>query len=83
MASELKKGFCDGCGRERVFSRDLINHKLHFVLSIITGGLWLVSWLALVLNHRHGWWTCTECDTTKDLPHLTRKQQQNSTERRD
>ena len=27
-----------------------VNHILHLLLSIITGGLWLIVWIALALN---------------------------------
>jgi len=67
MASEIQKGFCDVCGRERTFYRREINHKLHFILSIITGGLWLISWASLVMLYSHASWTCGACGAIKHL----------------
>ena len=73
MASEFQIGFCDVCGREMTFYRRTIDHKLHFILSILTGGLWLVSWLSLILLRNEEKWTCTNCEATKKLPSLRKK----------
>jgi len=63
MAHEFINAFCKECGQERTFYRRRINHLLHFVLSVLTGGLWLVSWVSLILNHKHLPWTCGACET--------------------
>ena len=36
------------------------NHLLHLVLSILTGGLWLIIWLILTLKSA-GNYRCTQC----------------------
>ena len=69
MAHEFSKEFCNECGKERTFYRTLPNHKLHLILSILTGGLWLVSWLSLIFNQKHLPWTCGACEATKRISH--------------
>ena len=38
-----------------------INHGLHVMLSLATGGLWLVSWLALCIGKFMRPWRCEHC----------------------
>jgi len=54
-------GFCSKCGHHQLFEKSEINHRLHFVLTLITGGLWSVSWIALVVMHRLRPWRCQQC----------------------
>jgi hypothetical protein len=44
-----------------LFEKTEINHGLHLFLSIITVGLWLVSWISLAIVHRLRPWRCLHC----------------------
>ncbi len=65
--------FCPTCNIERKFHRDGVNHVLHLVLGILTGGLWLVSWLALTIGHYYEPWTCNSCERTHQRPTAVKK----------
>ena len=65
---ESKKFYCNCCKTERMFSREKVNHRLHIVLSLLTGGLWLISWLALYIGQRFELWTCSSCDHQQESP---------------
>jgi hypothetical protein len=32
--------------------RKRVNHLLHFAITILTGGLWLIVWIPLALKHK-------------------------------
>lgn len=38
-----------------------MNHSLHFVLTLITGGLWAISWMALWIGNYVRPWRCEHC----------------------
>jgi hypothetical protein len=50
---------CNSCGGTvRVVE---VNHWLHAVLTVLTLGLWGVSWLAWSIDVRRRPWVCGEC----------------------
>ncbi len=53
--------FCPRCGCKQLFDRVMINHFHHFVLSVLTVGLWSVSWLAAYIASRMEPWSCHQC----------------------
>jgi hypothetical protein len=52
----------------------VIHHGLHLFLSIITFGLWLVSWVSISIIHQLRPWRCPQCGWHKPL---TRAQMSN------
>lgn len=54
-----KRNMCEVCGRVMRFEKARPNHLLHLALSLITGGLWLIVWLLLILFS--GKWMCSSC----------------------
>jgi hypothetical protein len=62
MSADESKQVCENCKAETKFFRPKINHPFHLVLSLLTGGLWLISYGALLLGHRMQPWTCSNCD---------------------
>ena len=63
MGTQVAEGFCPCCGRQVLLHRQGPNHLLHLVLSIVTGGVWLIVWAALAWS-AGVWpepWRCTVC----------------------
>jgi hypothetical protein len=52
---------CLRCGSTQRFVRAPTNHRLHGMLTVLTLGLWGVSWLAIVIWHRVWPWQCKNC----------------------
>jgi hypothetical protein len=63
MGLELKGGYCRDCDKTQKVFRKTPNHILHLILSIVTGGLWLIVWLILMI--RFGGWRCDECGSKR------------------
>ncbi len=54
-------GYCSACKCESVFERHQTRHKLHFVFTVLTGGLWLIPWLAVCIEGALRPWRCDVC----------------------
>ena len=68
MASEKHTFECDSCKTRQIFYRRKINHPLHIALVIVTGGLWLISYIAIIIGHPIRHWTCAACDHIQKEP---------------
>lgn len=68
MTKDRIRGYCPRCGHDQLFEKDHIHHGIHFFLTIITFGLWLVSWASIALYHRLRPWRCPQCGWYKPLP---------------
>lgn len=53
-------GFCPYCKKHVLTQKNTLNHILHLLLSVFTGGLWLVVWLLLIMRHTDDT-RCVEC----------------------
>ena len=52
---------CGGsCGGMTPHQIQKPNHLLHLIMSVVTGGLWLIVWLLLTL-FSEARWQCTKC----------------------
>ena len=54
--------YCPVCRRPRRVTRRAVNHLLHFVLSLLTAGFWLVLWFLAV--YASAPWVCSSCGST-------------------
>jgi hypothetical protein len=54
-------GYCPNCKKGVVVKRPGPNHIVHLLLSLLTGGMWVVIWLLCCLFP--GKWKCAECLT--------------------
>ena len=61
------RGFCPRCGHDQLFSKNKIHHGVHLFLTILTLGLWLVSWVAISIGHQIRPWRCQQCGWYKPL----------------
>lgn len=60
MAVKTGGGFCFNCRKHVMTQRNAPDHVLHLLLSIVTGGLWIIVWIVVTANARGGS-RCTEC----------------------
>lgn len=49
---------CDKCG---LFYKEAPDHVLHLVISVITSGIWLLVWAAIVIMTLGHSWKCATC----------------------
>jgi len=75
MKRDRIRGFCTRCRHEQIFERAETHHGVHFFLTVVTFGLWLVSWIASSIGHRIRPWRCLQCNWPNpvfDLPNEPR-----------
>ncbi len=62
----VKRLYCGQCDSPQKSTRQHISHLLHFIVSLVTLGMWLPVWfgVALVANYR---WTCDACGAAVKL----------------
>lgn len=63
MGIQYKGGFCKKCNDNRKVMRKTPNHILHLILSIITGGVWVIVWI--LISIQLGGWRCDICGSKK------------------
>jgi hypothetical protein len=59
MAYQQKIGFCKVCDQKKLIARDGPNHLVHFIMTLLTGGFWVIFWLLAVMTSGH--WYCSSC----------------------
>jgi hypothetical protein len=59
MGYEETSKFCGYCNRQVLARRQGTNHILHLLLTIVTGGLWLIIWI--LISVKIGGWRCSSC----------------------
>ena len=60
---ELVEVKCFTCGEKTTHMRDDCNHILHVLLTVCTGGLWVVVWIYKAMKADE--LRCTECGSRK------------------
>ncbi len=72
--SQLMK-YCGKCDKKTLNIQEVPNYLLHIVLSIITGGIWLIYWVLFISKKDP---QCTACGETTDfLGNLLIRQKRN------
>lgn len=51
-------GYCQNCKKQVLILKKDVNHLLHLILTIITGGIWLIIWMVVGSG---GDWRCSLC----------------------
>jgi ribosomal protein S27AE len=59
MAFEETQKFCPSCGRNVLARRKGTNHILHFLITFLTCGIWLLFWAGSSV--KFGGWLCSQC----------------------
>ena len=59
LATDYTKKYCKDCEKSVKAERRGVNHVLHLILSICTGGLWLLVWIGISV--KVGGWRCGDC----------------------
>jgi len=67
MTRERIRGHCPRCGHQQIFEKNQIHHGVHLFLTIVTCGLWLVSWVSIFIGHQIRPWRCVQCGWHKPL----------------
>jgi hypothetical protein len=55
--------YCPVCRQQRLVERATANNLFHLVLTVLTGGLWLIVWLLQGTSRETATWRCTVCGT--------------------
>ena len=63
MAVQEKGGLCETCNRQVMVRRKGTNHIFHFIMSLVTMGLWIIPWI--LISIKIGGWRCTQCGGSK------------------
>jgi len=61
MKKDTIRAYCPSCRHHQTFVRVKTNHWAHLALSVLTCGLWLVSWGAVCLGVLLRPWRCEHC----------------------
>jgi hypothetical protein len=56
---EEASGYCTDCKKQVLIRRKGTNHLLHLILTLVTGGLWLIVWILCAI--KIGGWRCSQC----------------------
>jgi len=63
MGAEEWQTYCPNCQRITLGRREMPNHVLHFLITILTCGLWIFAWgFEIVMAHQRPY-LCTTCGT--------------------
>lgn len=70
MSTTQKMYYCETCRRQTVHLEKKPNRVVHFVIGLLTAGLWWLVWMFMEgLGYRGA--TCTECGTEHEIDHGT------------
>jgi hypothetical protein len=61
MKKDEAWAYCPRCRHKQLFIKEQIDHRLHLILAILTGGLWAVSWAAVCVGKTIWPWRCEHC----------------------
>lgn len=55
------RAYCAKCRHRQSFVKTKVNHVLHLILTILTLGLWGISWAAHTIGMYYRPWRCKHC----------------------
>jgi hypothetical protein len=62
MPTKQTMEYCEKCGKQTLHIVQAVNHILHLLLSVVTGGFWIIVWICIGITSGKG--SCTICGTT-------------------
>lgn len=58
-----KTRICPHCGEINMVDVQSVNHLLHLVMSVLTGGIWLAVWAVMMMsNDSDNFFKCYNCE---------------------
>jgi len=57
-----KQAYCDKCDKDVRVTKKGINHLLHFLLLILTSGVWVFPWLLCIAYNSLSTYRCVGCE---------------------
>ena len=79
MTDERIWAHCPRCKHTQRFVRVETKHLFHAVMTVLTVGLWAISWIALIIGHRVWPWRCKHCGCND--PDLTKRRARTDSEK--
>lgn len=68
---EEAKGYCRTCQKQVRIRRKGTNHLLHLILTLLTGGFWIIGWVMCAI--KIDGWRCSHCgEKARRLPDVKR-----------
>ena len=67
MATQFVARSCASCQKITTQLAPKTSHLLHLILSILTGGIWLVVWAIVAFKNSWSLPTCTLCGTQTNI----------------
>ena len=61
MTIKQQHQFCSNCNQIMPANKDIPNHIMHAVLSLMTVGWWLIIWIFLILKTNKNQFHCVKC----------------------
>lgn len=61
MARIQGRRWCKVCGKKTLHERDHFSRGMGCLLTILTGGLFLIVWVLILLNEAFKPWVCQTC----------------------
>jgi hypothetical protein len=55
--------YCPNCQKNVLGQRESTNHILHFLITFLTCGLWLLVWILIAHGNGSKPWLCPTCGT--------------------
>ena len=56
-----REAYCARCRCRRSYSKLKISHSFHFILTVLTAGIWSIWWLTIVIGRAMRPWRCETC----------------------
>ena len=66
MATNQLMSFCKKCEKQTLHLQPATSHMLHFLLSLVTFGLWIIVWVLLAASN-NSQMTCSACGRARGL----------------
>lgn len=58
---KVQMRYCPRCDATMPCEKNGLNHILHIILSVITGGMWLIIYALLAIGGSFNAWKCQKC----------------------
>ena len=61
MGMQETSKYCKSCNKQVLARKKGTNHILHLLLTLLTGGLWLLIWILCGISNGLSSWRCSFC----------------------